>query len=117
MKYLKYYEYNSNKFYNEITIDEYNNLYKRYNGHSIEPFTKTEKDTLKDKFNLNFKCYTNLLYIDTISNSSSLTNYNVIVCKSYDDWFLVEWYIKRNNIKYFICDQFDGLLNFIENIT
>lgn len=117
MKYIKCFE-NHNKFYKEISEEEFDSI-------DILKFTSMEQKYIDRIFQLNFiKEKETFLYFNTLlslrlvfgDKDKGYIGMNIYQLE--DEYFLVELPYEKNclhKIKYFKCDQFEGLLKLIED--
>jgi len=107
MKHLKYFESASDNFYREIDMEEYYTINGRIDGQEWTVFDRREKEILQERCKCAVICVSELAYIGDEKE--------LYVKKGYDDWFLVKGYVGRNH-KWWICDQFDGLLKLLDDL-
>ena len=124
MKYLKLFE-DIHSYYE--VINEYD-WYDTYNIDNLESFTDFEKVEISKFFPVGEIYYS---YFDPLSHSSkrcdatmviSLVrddcyNLSVLINKTKDEWYYVSYLprsAKEMGAKFFKCDQFDGLIKFLE---
>lgn len=141
MKYLKIFEEFSEDFYKKISKEEFDSFCKRK---QVE-FTKYQLDTIKDflwqkqkgkdkkRISGRFKLFnierhnSNGKHAGGFSHCFGsyilLSQYSLkhnIYIKQYDDeYFLVEYRftIAQTYSRYYLCDQFDGLIDFINDLV
>lgn len=111
-----------------------------FNDKSYDDFTKSEFDTIKKLCPKNFivkensfkgRFHTDLplpviskrdlpspSYLIELSSKSGMYNniINIQIIKYEDEWFTVDIYYTNGDMDVWICDQFDGLIEFIQTI-
>jgi hypothetical protein len=103
-------EYNYDTGYQKLSLPKYREYL--YSGKKNSDFTESEIKRIESIFkgnNINWseKCYVNI-------SSTEIGGYLFSVIKIEDEWYLVTISSKSN--EYYICDQFDGLINLIHNV-
>ena len=112
MRYLKYFE-NVNEYYYSIKFNEF------AKNRLLISFTYNEKDKIKSILE-----GTNYIFVDgltlTIDSGyprAELTKIDYIHIKKCDDeWFFVSLSVEDTD-EFYKCDQFDGLIKFLEDKT
>lgn len=112
MKYLKLYE-NYNKYYTNISQEEYEGCY------DIDNFTDVEINTIKDIIN-NFDINSKLEKIYNSFIRLKIKKKEIDISKIKDEWFLIEVRninnLDRDPDFLFKSDQFEGLIFLIRRI-
>jgi hypothetical protein len=123
MIHLKYFESDEyNSYYKEINFDEYDDKACSYdNKNKLVDITQVELSMIKETIRKSkdiFK-YPNPNHLADKSKSylvvmDSKSSYVFIITKLKDEWFYIKDF---TNIKYYCCDQFDGLIKFLDDKT
>lgn len=109
---LKLFEEYRKKYYQKITITEYNDELRHVN----ERLSDKEKETILSFFPDNVE-HTLTLMNDKIEVSMPKL-YNVSFIKLSDEWYLIshfsiDYFMRDHNHNYYKCDQFEGLLKWL----
>jgi hypothetical protein len=131
MKYLKLFEDNNESFI-EIEPEDFNDATYFYSDNiisfDINEFNKVKK-YLTEHFNNRLECNIRLqndsskLYTDIIIGDANFKSYSSIYAIK-DEWYYMEFnkitYINNhasNSTLHYKCDQFDGLMDCLKEIT
>lgn len=98
--------------YQEITIGEYRDYFSKLN---IERFTKSEFNSIDHLLKSGFHPDYRILRYDYDSSRECINIY-LHGRRIYNiDKMSDEWYMVAGEIKFYMCDQFDGLLEFLSD--
>jgi hypothetical protein len=101
-----------NEYYKSINYDTFNKEIVECDENRYEDFTEEEISILNKLLKFHHLDRYQVAYLNNTRKQEG-----IYITKKTDDWFYVSIPANIDDLNYFKCDQFDGLLKFVDDLN